>query len=72
MNAANLTNQLLGFARKGKYTLRQTSLNRIVENSTRMFTRTKKEIVTHIRLQDNIWAVNTEQEYHEEGQRKSP
>jgi PAS domain S-box-containing protein len=57
MNAANLTNQLLGFARKGKYTLRQTSLNRIVENSTKMFTRTRKEIITHIKLQKNIWAV---------------
>jgi PAS domain S-box-containing protein len=61
MNAANLTNQLLGFARKGKYTLRQTSLNRIVENSTKMFTRTRKEIVTHIKLQKNIWAVKVDQ-----------
>jgi PAS domain S-box-containing protein len=61
MNAANLTNQLLGFARKGKYTLRQTSLNRIVENSTKMFTRTRKEIVTHLNLQDNIWTVKVDQ-----------
>jgi len=60
-NAANLTNQLLGFARKGKYTLRHTSLNRIVENSTKMFTRTKKEIVTHLKLQDKIWAVKVDQ-----------
>ena len=60
MNAANLTNQLLGFARKGKYTLRQTSLNRIVENSTKMFTRTRKEIVTHLKLQDDIWSVKVD------------
>ena len=60
-NAANLTNQLLGFARKGKYTLRHTSINRIVENSTKMFTRTKKEIVTHLKLQDNIWTVKVDQ-----------
>ena len=60
-NAANLTNQLLGFARKGKYTLRHTSLNRIVENSTKMFTRTKKEIVTHLQLQDDIWTVKVDQ-----------
>lgn len=59
-NAANLTNQLLGFARKGKYTLRQTSLNRIVENSTKMFTRTRKEIVTHLKLADNIWTVKVD------------
>jgi PAS domain S-box-containing protein len=60
-NAANLTKQLLGFARKGKYTLRPTSLNRIVENSTRMFTRTRKEIVTHLKLQDKIWTVQADQ-----------
>ncbi len=61
MNAANLTNQLLGFARKGKYTLRQTSLNRIIENSTKIFTRTKKEIVTHVNLQEEIWDVKVDQ-----------
>ncbi len=60
MNAANLTNQLLGFARKGKYTLKQTSLNSIVENSTKMFTRTRKEIVTHKKLQDKLWSVKVD------------
>jgi len=60
MNAANLTNQLLGFARKGKYTLQQTSLNTIVENSTKMFTRTRKEIVTHIKLQNDLWSVKVD------------
>jgi CheY-like chemotaxis protein len=60
MNAANLTNQLLGFARKGKYTLKQTSLNTIVENSTKMFTRTRKEIVTHKNLQDKLWSVRVD------------
>jgi len=60
-NAANLTNQLLGFARKGKYTLRQTSLNRIVENSTKMFIRTRKEIVTHHKLQEDLWSVKVDQ-----------
>jgi PAS domain S-box-containing protein len=59
-NAANLTNQLLGFARKGKYTLRQTSLNSIVESSTKMFTRTRKEIVTHKKLQDQLWSVKVD------------
>jgi len=59
-NAANLTNQLLGFARKGKYSLKQTCLNTIVENSTKMFSRTRKEIVTHEKLQDNIWNVNVD------------
>jgi PAS domain S-box-containing protein len=60
MNAANLTNQLLGFARKGKYSLKQTSLNSIVENSSKMFTRTKKEIPTHKKLQANLWSVKVD------------
>ena len=60
MNAANLTNQLLGFARKGKYTLKLTSLNSIVENITKMFTRTSKDIVTHKQLQEKLWTVKVD------------
>ncbi|MGB5750390.1 MAG: response regulator [Desulfobacterales bacterium] len=60
MNAANLTNQLLGFARKGKYTLQQISINTIVENSSKMFTRTRKEIVTHKKLQNDLWSVKVD------------
>ncbi len=60
MNAANLTNQLLGFARKGKYTLQQTSINTIVENSSKMFTRTRKEIVIHKKLQNDLWSVKVD------------
>ena len=61
MSAANLTEQLLGFARKGKYTLRPTCLNDIIEKSTRMFMRTKKEITLHRRCQENIWNVEVDQ-----------
>jgi CheY-like chemotaxis protein len=60
MKAANLTNQLLGFARKGKYTPKQTDLNNLVEDSSKMFTRTRKETVIHKKLQDNIWNVNAD------------
>jgi PAS domain S-box-containing protein len=59
-NAANLTNQLLGFARKGKYALKLTSLNDIVKNSTKMFIRTRKEIITHKKLQKNLWRVKVD------------
>jgi CheY-like chemotaxis protein len=61
MSAANLTDQLLGFARKGKYTLRPTNLNDIVEKSTRMFMRTKKEIILHKRCNADIWKVEVDQ-----------
>ncbi|MBW2412574.1 MAG: response regulator, partial [Deltaproteobacteria bacterium] len=56
-SAANLTEQLLGFARKGKYTPRPTNLNDIVEKSTRMFTRTRKEITVVTRTEEKIWNV---------------
>jgi two-component system cell cycle sensor histidine kinase/response regulator CckA len=61
MSAANLTEQLLGFARKGKYTLRPTCLNDIIEKSTRMFMRTKKEVTLHKRYQEDIWNVEVDQ-----------
>jgi PAS domain S-box-containing protein len=61
MSAANLTEQLLGFARKGKYTLRLTCLNDIAEKSTRLFMRTKKEITLHKRCQEDIWNVEVDQ-----------
>ena len=61
MSAANLTEQLLGFARKGKYTLRSTCLNDIIDRSTRMFMRTKKEITLHKRCQEDIWNVEVDQ-----------
>jgi PAS domain S-box-containing protein len=60
MSAANLTEQLLGFARKGKYTPRTTYLNDVVEKSARMFTRTKKEISVHKRFQEDIWNVEVD------------
>ena len=61
MSAANLTEQLLGFARKGKYTLRPTCLNDIIAKSTRMFMRTKKEITLHKKCQEGIWNVEVDQ-----------
>lgn len=43
-SATNLTNQLLGVARGGKYEPRPTDMNTLLANSASMFGRTKKEI----------------------------
>jgi PAS domain S-box-containing protein len=43
-NASNLTSQLLGFARGGKYEVRPTDLADLLISSSRMFGRTHKEI----------------------------
>ena len=59
-NAANLTKQLLGFARSGKYEIKPTDMNEIINKSSDMFGRTKKEIVIHKKSQADIWAVEVD------------
>jgi CheY-like chemotaxis protein len=58
---AELTRQLLGFARGGKYEVKPTDLNELVEKSTEMFGRTKKEIKVHTKHQKGIWPVEVDQ-----------
>ena len=55
--ATDLTRQLLGFARGGKYEVKSTNLNQIVHRSSEMFGRTQKEIMIHTEYQDDIWPV---------------
>ncbi len=57
VSATDLTRQLLGFARGGKYEVKPSNLNKLVKNSSEMFGRTKKEITIHSKSQDNIWPV---------------
>jgi two-component system cell cycle sensor histidine kinase/response regulator CckA len=64
--AADLTRQLLGFARGGKYTLKAADPNRIVETSAELFGRTKKEISIHSDFQDNAWVVEVDRSQMEQ------
>ena len=57
---ADLTKQLLGAARGGKYEARPTSLNKLVEISSELFGRTKKEISIHKKLADDLWPVEVD------------
>ena len=57
VSATDLTKQLLGFARGGKYEVKPSNLNELVKNSSAMFGRTKKEITIHSKFQENIWSV---------------
>ncbi len=59
-NGAELTRQFLGFARGGKYEVKPTVLNDLIENSSRMFGRTKKEIMIHRKYQKGIWPVEVD------------
>jgi CheY-like chemotaxis protein len=54
-SAADLTNQLLAFARGGKYEVRPTDLNELVKKQNQMFGRTKKEIAIREKHEENLW-----------------
>lgn len=49
-NATDLTNQLLGFARGGKYDVKAIDINDVLVQSSSMFGRTKKELSIHTKL----------------------
>ena len=50
-SATNLTQQLLGLARGGKYEVKPVDMNQLVQGSSAMFGRTKKEIRIHTKCQ---------------------
>ncbi len=60
LNGTELTKQLLGFARRGKYLVKITDLNDVIEKSSSLFARTKKEIQVHTDLHDEIWAAEVD------------
>lgn len=49
-SATDLTKQLLGFARGGKYEVKPININELVINSANMFNRTRKEINIHTKM----------------------
>ena len=58
VRASDLTKQLLGFARAGKYEVRPINLNQVIHDVTMLITRTfDKRIVTATQLADELWAV---------------
>ena len=58
---ADLTKQLVGFARGGKYEVKPTDINELIKNSSEMFGRTKKEITIRTVYQKDIWSVEADQ-----------
>jgi len=60
-NASDLTKQLLGFARSGRYETKPTNFNELIHRSSEMFGRTKKEIVIHRKFEKDLWTVEVDQ-----------
>ena len=59
-SGADLTKQLLGFAKGGKYEVKPIDINGLVEKSSEMFSRTKKEIRIHRKYQEDIWSIEVD------------
>jgi PAS domain S-box-containing protein len=60
IRGSELTRQILGFARRGKYQVKTTNLNDLLEKSADMFSRTKKEISIHKKFQEDLWPVEVD------------
>jgi two-component system cell cycle sensor histidine kinase/response regulator CckA len=56
-SGSELTRQLLGVARGGKYEVRELDLNEVLEKTGRMFGRTRKEIEIHTSWKPNLGTV---------------
>jgi two-component system, cell cycle sensor histidine kinase and response regulator CckA len=59
-NGTELTLQLLGFARRGKYHAIATDVNDVIGKSASMFGRTKKEIRMQMDLAPDIWTAEVD------------
>ncbi len=55
-SAASLTRQLLGLARAGKYEVKPTNLNQLIEKTASMFGRTHKEIHVRCHFKEELWS----------------
>lgn len=56
----DLTKQLLGLARGGKYEIKTINMNALIDGSAKMFGRTKKEITIHRSYQADLWSVEVD------------
>jgi nitrogen-specific signal transduction histidine kinase len=65
-SGAKLTQQLLGFARGGKYVVEPTDINDIVRSTSQMFGRTRKEILIYVHYDEHIWPVNVDKKQVEQ------
>ncbi len=60
-SGANLTKQLLGFARGGKYEVKRVDLNALITKTSDTIGRTRKDISIHRQLEKNLWTTDVDQ-----------
>ncbi|MGD9051828.1 MAG: PAS domain S-box protein [Desulfobacterales bacterium] len=57
---SDLTRQILGFARGGKYQVKTTNLNVLINKNADMFSRARKEITIHKKFQEDLYTVDVD------------
>ena len=57
---AKLSQELLDFARGGKFQVEPTDLNKVVKRSSDMFAQTKRQIKIYTKFQKDIWTVEVD------------
>ncbi len=60
-SGAKLTSQLLGYARKGRYEVKAVDLNQLVEETSQMFGRTRKEVTVYRELAHPLFPIAADQ-----------
>jgi nitrogen-specific signal transduction histidine kinase/CheY-like chemotaxis protein len=60
-NGAKLTGQFLGYASKGKYEVKPINFNQIVNETSDTFGQTRKKIVIHRKLAEDLLAIEADQ-----------
>jgi PAS domain S-box-containing protein len=60
-SGARLTSHLLGYARKGKYEVKPIDLNRLVEDTSETFGRTRKQITLNRELAEDLFPIEADQ-----------
>jgi two-component system cell cycle sensor histidine kinase/response regulator CckA len=60
-SGSKLTNQLLGYARKGRYEVRTINLNQVVTETSDTFAMAKREIRVHRDLAEDLCMINADQ-----------
>jgi PAS domain S-box-containing protein len=58
---AELTSQLIGYARKGRYRSKSIAINEIIENTSQTFQKMKREITIHRELTQKPHAIEADQ-----------
>lgn len=65
-SGVELTRQLLGFARGGKYEVRLTDINRLLKEQNLLFSRANKTVVIEDEFDPNLWNVEADQDQIEQ------